>query len=103
MAYRNRELYPPLGGVTNREILTEVYGLDPCVSILGLRPGRQVFNRQKIGIQRYMAASVAVVKMFNRLAQRWLAIRKHNFGIMLTDEGAKIALALFEKLKKSSS
>ncbi len=52
-----------------------------------------IFNRKEIGINRYMAASVSVVKAFNRLVERRLAKRKYNHGIILTEAGAKVGEA----------
>jgi Mn-dependent DtxR family transcriptional regulator len=42
----------------------------------------------------YRSASVSVVKAFNRLVNRDLAIRKQNHGIILTEEGVKVTRAL---------
>jgi len=54
----------------------------------------QIFSRVEIGIKKYKAASVSVVKSFDRLVERDLAQRKYNHGILLTEEGMKMAKAL---------
>jgi len=54
----------------------------------------QIFKRVEISIKKYKAASVSVVKSFDRLVERSLAQRKYNHGISLTEEGMKIAMAL---------
>jgi hypothetical protein len=92
IAYRNRGRISKGGDVKNCEILIEVYNFpahSPRPSYTAGTP--QIFNRQEIGMKRYRSASVSVVKAFNRLAERRLAHRKHNHGIILTEKGAKIA------------
>jgi hypothetical protein len=82
-------------GVTNREVLIEVYNFPAHASEPGDITGNpQIFNRQEIGINRYKSASVSVARAFNRLASRGLAIRKHNHGIILTEEGVKVTESL---------
>jgi hypothetical protein len=88
IAYRDQER----GYVKNRDVLIEVYKFpfhSPSADTTSGTP--QIFKRQEIGISRYRSASVSVVKAFNRLVGRGLAIRKYNHGIILTDEGAKKA------------
>jgi hypothetical protein len=96
IAYRNRDA--GIGGVTNQEILIKVYNFPahapgPC----HISGSPQIFDRQKIGLNRYNSASVSVVKAFNRLAERGLAYRKHNYGIILTERGQKVAKKLLLK------
>ena len=91
MAYRNRRGRYGAGDVKNREVLIEVYKFpfqSPSADTTSGTP--QIFNRQEIGISRYRSASVSVVKAFNRLVNRGLAIRKQNHGIILTEEGTKV-------------
>jgi hypothetical protein len=54
----------------------------------------QIFYRAEIGFNRYRSASVSVVKAFNRIVKRGLAIRKYNHGIILNEEGIKVAKSL---------
>jgi hypothetical protein len=91
MAYRNR------GNVENKDVLIEFYKFPrhaPGPSHVSGTP--QIFNRCEIGINRYRSASVSVVKAFNRLAKRGLAIREYNHGIVLTAEGTKKAKVLMK-------
>ncbi len=92
MAYTNRTRGS--GDVTNREVLIEVYGFRPLYSPQEKRNGAIIFDRQAIGINRYRSASVSVAKAFNRLAERDLARRKYCHGIILADEGFKVAKTL---------
>jgi hypothetical protein len=90
LAYENRDEIYRYGCLKNREVLIRLYGFKPACGTEHKRNGTQVFNRRTIGLRRYMAASVATVKAFNRIADRKLAIRKHNFGLIITPKGAKI-------------
>ena len=93
MAYRDRG--EGSGFVKNGGVLIEVYGFpfhSPSVNTTSGSP--QIFRRQEIGISRYRSGSVSVVKAFNRLVKRGLAIRKYNHGIILTEEGTKVAKTL---------
>jgi hypothetical protein len=81
-------------GVSNREVLIEYYGFEPCCEIEGKRNGAHIFDRKVIGIDKYKSASVAVVKAFNRLIKRHLAQRTYCGGILLTAAGVKAAKAL---------
>ena len=93
IAYRNR-VYK-YGNVTNSEVLIEVYNFSahpPAPNHTSGKP--QIFNRVEIGINKYKATSVSVVKSFDRLVKRGLAQRQYNHGIYLTGEGMKIAKAL---------
>ncbi len=95
IAYRNRSPLSEYGDVTNSEVLIEVYNFPahpPGPYHTSGKP--QIFNRVEIGINKYKAASVSIVKSFDRLAERGLAQRKQNHGIILTEEGMKIAKAL---------
>jgi hypothetical protein len=91
LAYQNRNESYKFGFIHNRDVLIHIYGFRPVAHIEDKRNGTQIFDSRSIGFKRYMAASVATVKAFNRLSDRKLAIRKHNFGIILTPKGAKIA------------
>ena len=57
--------------------------------------GASVFDREAIGVKRYQATFVVVVRCFNRLVARGLAEREYNRGIRqgvrLTDVGVKVA------------
>lgn len=64
------------GQLSNRQALHEIYGFPTSDRLL---PG--VFCLAEIGIKRYHAATAAVVKSFNRLAERGLADRVYNYGI----------------------
>ncbi|MFX0066851.1 MAG: hypothetical protein ACFFC7_32360 [Candidatus Hermodarchaeota archaeon] len=83
IAHRNRGRISKWGDVKNYEVLIKVYKF-PSHS-----PGPQIFNRQEIGINRYKSASVSVAKAFNRLAERGLAHRKYNHGIILTEKAPR--------------
>ena len=91
LAYRNRNETYKNGFLHNRDVLIRIYGFRPVYGSEYTRNGSLIFDRQSIGLRRYMAASVATVKAFNRIFTRKLAIRKHNFGIILTPKGARIA------------
>ena len=95
IAYRNKDQVHKYGNVTNSEVLIEVYNFPAHPP----RPYHtsgipQIFNRVEIGIKKYKAASVSVVKSFDRLVKRGLAQRQYNHGIYLTGEGMKVAKAL---------
>ena len=91
LAYRNRNETYKNGFLHNRDVLIRIYGFRPVCGPGHTRNGSLIFDRRSIGFRRYMAASVATVKALNRIAERKLAIRKHNFGLILTPKGAKIA------------
>jgi hypothetical protein len=89
MAYRNQR------NVKNKDVLIEFYKFPPHAPGPSHVSGTpQIFYRCEIGMNRYNAASVAVVKAFNRLVQRGLAVRKYNHGIILTEEGVKVTRKL---------
>jgi len=89
MAYRNRR------HVENKDVLIEFYKFPPHAPGPSHVSGTpQIFDRHEIGINRYRSASVSVVKAFNRLVKRGLAIREYNNGIVLTEEGFKVAKML---------
>ena len=95
IAYRNRDRMSEYGDVTNSEVLIEFYNFPahpPGPYHTSGKP--QIFNRVEIGIKKYKAASVSVVKSFDRLVERGLAQRQYNHGIYLTGEGMKVAKAL---------
>jgi hypothetical protein len=92
LALRNRNRRNGAGDVKNREVLIKIYKFpfhSPSVNTTSGTP--QIFRRAEIGISRYRSASVSVVKAFNRLIKRGLAIRKYNHGIILTEEGKEKA------------
>ena len=91
LAFRNRNGTYRYGFINNRDVLIRIYGFRPVFGAENTRNGSLIFNRWSIGLKRYMAASVATVKAFNRIADRKLAIRKHNFGVILNKNGATIA------------
>ena len=96
MALQNRIRRNGTVDVRNKEVLIKVYKFpfhSPSANTTSGSP--QIFRRSEIGINQYRSASVSVVKSFNRLAKRGLAIRKYNRGIILTEEGSKKAKILF--------
>jgi hypothetical protein len=97
LAMKNSGIRSNNCGVSNREVLIEYYGFEPCCETEGKRNRTQIFDRQKIGLNHYKSDSVSVVRAFNRLAERGLAHRKHNYGIILTEEGRKVAKELLLK------
>jgi hypothetical protein len=66
------------------EILHRVYGFEIT------RSGRLRFDRGRIGIKRYLAATVSVCKALNRLAARGLGERVPNRGIYLKAAGLDV-------------
>ena len=95
IAYRNRGRMSEYGDVKNSEVLIEFYNFPahpPGSNHISGTP--QKFSRVEVGINKYKAASVSVVKSFYRLVKRDLAQRKQNHGILLTEKGMKIAKAL---------
>ena len=74
------------GQLSNREALCKIYGFPTSD-----RPVPGVFRPAEIGTKRYRAATTAVVKSFNRLAERGLADRVYNYGIHLTKSGIRAA------------
>ena len=90
-----REGYKTPGGMTNRRMLIAYYGFAPAEKYQ--KSGKIYFDVRQIGKARYNAASVAVVKAFNRLAARGLAERVYNHGIYLTSDGKRLAKSIFEK------
>jgi hypothetical protein len=91
LAHENRDEEYKYGFIHNRDVLIHIYGFRPVAGTKHKRNGTQILDRRSIGFRRYMAASVATVKAFNRIADRKLAIRKHNFGVIITPKGAEIA------------
>lgn len=85
----------------NREVLIEFYKFPShSPTVKTTRGGSQIFKRNEIGVNRYGSASVAVVKAFDRLVKRGLAIRKYNHGIILTEEGYRKAEVLLDGIGK---
>ena len=104
MGYQNRGRRYKAGNVKNNEVLMEVYRFPshpPSADTTSGTP--QIFRRNEIGIRKYRSASVSVVKAFNRLVKRGLAVREHNHGIILTAKGTKTAKSLFGGSVKSQS
>jgi hypothetical protein len=94
-AYKNRGGFYKFGHIVICEVLIKFYKFPahaPGPSHVSGTP--QIFSRHEIGISRYRSASVSVVKAFNRLVKRGLAVREYNHGIVLTAEGTKVAKAL---------
>ena len=90
--HRNQHRWDKFGGVTNKGVLIEFYRFPFHPSAAETTSGTpQIFNRQEIGVSRYLSASVSVTKAFNRLAERGLVQRRYNHGILLTEKGFKIA------------
>jgi hypothetical protein len=95
LAYRNRRRGSGTGDTTNSEVLIKVYQFPAHPPSPWHDSGHaQIFYPAEIGVNRYRSASVSVAKAFNRLAKRGLAARKYNYGIILTDEGLKLAKLL---------
>lgn len=95
MAYQNQDRGYEYGHVKNKDILIEIYRFPVHSPLADSTSGSpKLFKRREIGISRYRFASVSVVKSFNRLVKRGLAIREYNHGIILTGEGAKVAKKL---------
>jgi hypothetical protein len=80
------------GDMTNRRLLITYYGFEPADRYS--RSYKINFDVGQIGKARYNAASVAVVKAFNRLAARGLARRVYNHGIYLTNAGMGMAKSI---------
>jgi len=95
MAHGNLSRRNNTSEISNKEVLIRFYKFPfhlPSANTTSGSP--QIFRRIEIGINRYRSASVSVVKAFNRLVKRGLAIRKHNHGIILTEEGKDNAKVL---------
>jgi len=83
------EAYKAAGSMTNQILLETYYGFEPAERYN--RSYKIYFDVGQIGKARYNAASVAVVKAFNRLVARGLARRVYNHGIFLTNAGRGMA------------
>jgi len=83
------EAYKAAGSMTNQRLLRTYYGFEPAEKYR--RSYKIYFDVRQIGRDRYNAASVAVVKAFNRLVARGLARRAYNHGIYLTNAGRGLA------------
>jgi len=95
IAYRNRGRMSEYGDVKNSEVLIEFYNFPAHPPGPTHTSGQaQKFSRVEIGINKYKAASISVVKSFYRLVERGLAEREQNHGILLTEKGMKVAKAL---------
>lgn len=92
---RRRKIYRyRRADVGARDVLILYYKFKPVVPVNDEYLGQKVFSRKLIGLRRYKAAMVAVVKSFNRLCDRGLAERRWAYGIKLTEEGERIAQKL---------
>jgi len=83
LAYRNRNI------CLVRDVLTEVYEFPTKGNIQGAKPGALIFERKEIGLRKYQAASVSVVKSFNRLTTRALVHRECG-GVRISPHGIKL-------------
>jgi hypothetical protein len=101
LAIRNFDDSTKNCGVSNKEVLIEYYKFRPCCDTERKRNGTKIFDRRAIGINRYRSASVAVVKAFDRLLNRGFARRTQNYGILLTEAGIKVALAIALKQREN--
>ena len=90
LAYRQK------GVCLVRDVLTKVYQFPTKGNIQEAKPGAPIFERKEIGLKRYQAASVAIVKSFNRLIRRALASKQY-YGINLTPNGTKLAETIISK------
>ena len=91
MAYRR-------GRVSNADILIELYGFKP-VSYGNLR-----FDREQIGMKRYLGASASVATSLTRLRHRCLLRRGPlNRGHLLTPQGVEAAKQLYSNTIKKES
>jgi hypothetical protein len=87
------------GNITNQRVLIEYYGFQTSYGCLSRGRRCKAFDVDQIGKHRYNAASVVVVKAFNRLADRGLAKRVYNHGIYLTYSGRAAAKSILQTLK----
>ena len=83
LAYRNRNI------CLIRDVLTEAYQFPAKGNIQDAKPGVLIFERKEIGLKKYQAASVAIVKSFNRLIRRGLVHREYS-SVRLTPHGVKL-------------
>ena len=88
------EAYKAAGSMTNQMLLKTYYGFEPAERYR--RSYKINFDVGQIGKAKYNAASVAVVKAFNRLAARGLARRVYNHGIYLTGAGMGVAKSILD-------
>jgi hypothetical protein len=65
------------GHVSNSDILTACYGFEQTVHTREIK-----FDRQRIGMKRYLAASAAVSKALSRLRDRGLMIRGEGYHVL---------------------
>jgi len=72
--------------VTNAVILIKWYGFKPSYSYRAIK-----FNRQRIGMKRYLSASVAVSRSLTRLETRGL-LKRTVGGYELTENGTMLAV-----------
>ena len=69
--------------VSNSDILIKRYGFNQVLY------GSIKFNRQQIGMRRYLSASAAVARSLTRLRARGLMIRDSWIGHRITEAGIK--------------
>jgi len=67
------------------QVLNRVYGFPLSGK------GQIRFNRRKIGIKRYLAATASVCKSLNRLELRGLGEREPRAGLFLNKKGVVMA------------
>ena len=72
-----------------RDVLMEIYKFPAKSTIQGAKPGALIFERKEIGLRKYQAASVSVVKSFNRLTTRALVHRECG-GVRISPHGIKL-------------
>jgi hypothetical protein len=81
LAYRNRSETYKHGFINSRDVLIHIYCFRPICEPGYTRNGNKIFDRRSVGLKRYMVASVATVKAFNRIADRKLAIENTTLGL----------------------
>jgi len=65
------------GHVSNSDILTACYGFKQTIFTRAIR-----FDRQSIGMDRYLSASAAVARSLTRLRDRGLMIRVDGYHVL---------------------
>lgn len=81
----------PSRNVQAWQVLAKVYGFRVTMPFHKIR-----FNRDEVGLKRYLSSTATVCRSFNRLAERGLAERLWGDGIHLTAAGERVA----EEIKK---
>ena len=80
--------------ITNRKVLTKVYGFKPLKDIETSGYGALIFDRKAIGANKYNSVSVSVAKSLNRLIDRGLITWGFSGGFVLMDKGKEVAKRL---------